>query len=1212
MFNSNIHARKKEFHVYNTNDLSLEAIGMCSYTQSSISGYLSRTTDEELKKYFNNESLNAIKDKLMGQIGSSFKEEPTILRFNKETKEYDLVTGASIFQTIEGVSVASTVSELLEKHNKVQYGSLTDGTVENIKEVVKNIQTSLSGCITFRPEFNVLGCPRSPQIKLYLKDRFANDNTRTIAQRGSPLIVDVPRRTTSVAYGARGTENAPQGVYQNQSEGGVDNPNNTVAAPLDIRYNSALGKWQGGTHQILARLLTDVDPAPINNLDLSSLDTGDASFYDPNSSNYISQFSTGMALPLSVESANPYQFGPNIIGCVDENGNLSNAKLEKILVVNRAARSFKKGDVVLCSHIDNEWIVQGFDAGTITKPKGKVGRWQFQKFIATHATFFKGYTTGNSEVGTNPDLIESKIRTRYYQDMLSAAGDSSSPYSPSSPHLDGSMNPLSDIAKLNLYITSNPLTDEILNDIIKLYDWQLKALAAPIPAYDNFYPYNCAQASIFDQLSSDMGGTNTFGTVIGRTVPDELTIDSDTGLSSQSNLPVFWGPAFPDGYSSQQVSSLKQSTFTRFDNPKTTPSGLPWIVTDPAGNESFPPQSPTSKIYFNGSNIDIFSTGTMIKNKALSLFATTTDGNAKQLPAEVALNGCLQSSTYAYPIEHIYVPKNVNTIDAYTQHLKGYNSIDTSHGAYARYNYLLNIITNNTGGKTDLTYKDIALSPVQPNKIQFSPLQLEFATSSLLTNDDAFSEVNQLIGDLKDLYDSSPSLSDLFGDFIGRNENLIPGGTSFKSYPNALARLPFYTLGDALYQDGKKANVLSKPIGSPFNKIDRSNIIGIIASKNRFSSSSNGSVTFTTRQMFGLGPKVTIAGGQGPQLTFLGAFLGWTDPGNPLQNNSIPQWGDVTRTDNYNSTGTTALHVRIFDQWPDAQTIYLGHCFSALHFNPITEVGPTGEFTKYRPNGVRQILKDRGEASQRWVDASDTSVDFRVPTYKNYNTVPHGTIFTINSETQYKNRTDILAPTAEWNINPIRRFALLTKGGFVYYRRVIGVNGSGEGQQSDGGANYVVGDIVNGDKGSKLKVTAVNDTGAITQANIIDGGQGFLPSDFTKCTINNRSDYCIIMSVSGGSGQGGKVYIKNLEVYYKLYYDTAPQERVGITRLTLPSYEGKKWAEGSLDTTVSLEGGNGKYDAFYFFHNDILHTLMGSTPFTAGNAQTVNLEISTG
>lgn len=1217
MFDSNIHARKKEFHVYNTSDIALEAIGMCSYTQSSISGYLSRQTDDELKKYFNDVPLDIIKNKLTGQIDSPFTEEPAIFRFNKETKEYDLVTGARIFETFDGTSVATTMNELLEKHNKVQYGSLDD---DNVVEVIKNVQTSLSGCITFRPYFVVLGCPREPQIKLYFKNRFNNDTNRTIAQRGSPFIVDIARRTTGQAHGQRGTENSPEGVYANQSEGGIDNPNNTIAAPMDIRYNSAMGKWQGGTHQILVRLLTDIDPAPFNLSDFDSLNTADTSFYDPNSSNYISQFTTGLGLPLSVENGNPHKFGPNIIGCVDSEGNLSNAKTEKILIVNRSARNFKKGDVVLCSHIDNEWIPMGFDAGSLSKPRGKIGKWQFQKFIALDSNFFKGYIKGNSELPTNPDIIESKIRTRYYLDMISDAGDNSSPYSSSSQHLDSLINDLTRIAKLNLYVSSNPLTDEILDDITKLDKWENDALSAPLPVYDNFYPYQCSQMTIFDQLSSTMGGTNSFGTVIGRTVPDELTRDAAIGTSYQSSLPTFWGPAFPDGYSSQQVSSLKQATFNKYNNPKTTPSGLPWIITDSNGNETLP-QVSTSKEYLGGNAINIFSSDTRIANKALNMFATTTDGNAKQLPAEIALNGCLQTSTYGYPIEHIYVPEDVNSIDFYSQHLSGYNIADTGRGGYTRYNYLLNVESATNNGKTDLTYKDIALSPLQPNKIQFSPLQLEFALSSFVSGSDEFSEILSNINTFKNLYDAPPGPLDLFGGFIERNKDLIPGGTRQRNFVEGnFGRIPFYNLGDS-YKDvspngpTQYANNLLSPIGSPFNKIKFSDVIGIVASKNKFSISANGSLTFKTSQYFGLSPKVTIVGGQGPQVTILGAFLGWTDSSNPLAQNSVEQWGDLTKTDNYDSTGTTALHVRIFDQWPDVQTIYLGHCFSVLHFNPIVPYNrggqSEGEYIQYRTNGVKQILKDKGEAGQRWVDAIESSVDFKVPTYKTGGYISLGTTFSYTTKEDYNSGINLIRPFSEWNINPIRRYALLTKGGFAYYRNVIGIDSA---NLFTGGSGYTKGDILTGTNNTKFEVTEVDGgTGAIVTFEILDRGFGFVPSDFTQYKDENDVIYYAIRSsVSGGSGRNAKIDISRLIVYSKLYYDPAPTQRSSIIRLTLPSYDGKKISEGSLETTVSLEGGTGKYDAFYFFHNDILHTLTNSTAFTAGFAQYVNLEIGAG
>lgn len=1225
MFDSNIHTRKKEFHIYNTDDISLEPIGMCSYTFSSISTYLSRQTDSELNKYFGQaeggfgNGLTEVKEKLTGMGGAeNFQEEPSILRFNKETKQYDFASGANIFKTLEGTSVANSIEELLEKHDKVQYGALDD---KDVKEVVKNIQTSISGCITFRPKFTVLGCPREPQIRLYLKDRFNNNTNRVIAQKGSPFVVDIGTRTTGQSYSPRA--DSPPGVYQNQSEGGVNNPNNTIAAPVDLRYNQSLGKWQGGTHQILVRLLTDIDAAPFNLFDFNSLNTADTSFYDPNSSNYISQFSTGQGLPLSVERGNPHQFGPNIIGCVDSEGNLSNAKLEKILVVNRSPRSFKKGDVVVCSHIDNEWIPIGFDIPTITKPKPKIGKWQFQKFIAFHSNFFKGYTRSNQELATNPNLIESKTRIRFYLDMMKT----NSQYTLTAQHLDSSLNDLDRIGKLNIYITDQSETDEELftKDID---NWETKAIVSQLPQYDNFYPYPCAQMTIFDQLSSTMGGTNVYGTVIGRTVPDAISNDPGLGFPLQYSLPTFWGPAFPDGYNSNQITNLRNTGFTRFANPKTNPQGLPWIIADSNGNESLDTFE-INKQYLDGQNINIFDLTNKLLDKKLGMFSDGDNDlrNANQLPAEVALNGCLQASTYGYPIEHIAVPEKVNSIDFYTKHLIGFNDSE-SINRYARYHYLLHVDSTSTNNKTDLSYKDISLTPLQPNRIQFSPLQLEFATSSLDTTSQRYDELTPQIGAFKSLYETPQDRDSFLGNkFIERNKTVSSsskiGSTVDRTYTVDLdsavkTYLPFHTLREFFYENTTTPSLLRDPVGSPFNKIESSNVIGIVASKNKFAATSDGSLTLTTSQYFGVGKRVSVAGGQVGALTLIGGFIAAQSPSNAIRQNGVPQWGDADRTDNYNSTGTTALHVRIFDQWPDAQTIYLGHCFSVLHFNPMPTPVPIGTYIRYRKNGVKQILKDKDEKTERWVDDIETSVDFRVPTDIGYNYIAKGTTYSYTTKAAYEAGIKTIAPISEWNINPIRRYALLTKGGFVYYRRVIGIllnSDSGltgdDTNVFDGGSGYKKGDIISGSNNVTFEVTSVGENDTISTIMVKNKGNGFLPSNFRELKDkNNKTVYAIRMSISGGSGSGAKIDISRLVVYDKIYRDEPPKEIAPITRLTLPSKLGEKVVEGSLQTNISLTGGTGKYDAFYFFHNDILHSQTFASVTTHGFNQFVNLEIS--
>lgn len=1194
MFNSNIHSKRKEFHLFASDEVSLTAIGLGNYTLISSSGYFSRTSDPSIKAYFDAEENNSIRDKLWCTTTSDL----SMLKFNKETLKYEMVTGSEIFRTDSGTLVASNLTEFIDKHRNYVLGRIPEGqkqVKDDIKEITQNIQTSLSGCLTFHPSYSVLGSIRNPLIRFFIRDKDNSDDSRQIAQKGSPVIVDIPRRATTSQYSYRGTEDSQIGVYQNPYEGGVDNPKNSIAAPLDLRYSPSAGRWQAGTHQILAKLVTDVDPAPSEEINVDSIQNGSPqNFYDPNNSLYFSKFTIGMALPLSVEAGNPHQFGPNFIGCPSG----TNPKIEKIMVVNRSGRGFKKGDTVLCSHIDNEWILQGFDAGSISKTKAtKIGKWSFQKYIVNSDNFFKDarYVSGDAITGfdayrnnISPDSYETKMRLKFYTNMFQGQGDSAGPSWSRASYLRSAGIDTNIIAKLNMYVDLS----------------EKDALAKSLPEKSTYdIDVNAAyyQSTVFDQLSSNFGGTNTYD-VIGRTnikysPSPTVNTEEDGYYPMQKSIPLFWGPVFPDGYSSAQISRLKANP-TQFD--------------------------PVSKIFLNnlnelnfsnGKSEDFFSRGKKTPSDANGsladsgnyIFADLSDGNARQLPAEVATNG--KKNAFGSPIEHP---------PAYSG-----NIVDCLHNyliSDQRYSWLSSLLFN---AQSKLVGFDdcYGLTPIKPNYIQFSPLQLEaslFTTAvSPKRESMEYTLFNSTINTyVKGLYKQDRDISFHSQKFYQRN-GLVRNGILISN--DNVDILATYKFGPYVKQP------TVAPLGGPNvmpkeNSTERGNLFGIVAAKNKFTAPANGSITLTTNNYFGLTPNVTIAGGQGPVVTVIGAFLSWSTGANPIRENANAQWGDRFREDKYDSYGTTALQVRIFDQWPDEQTVYDGRYFSILHFNPIPPSGEIGS-NIYE---VDYNIVDSGKAYvgtwtpdkvnvsyQRSVDKISTNVDFRVPTFMHPTSilfdntvVPTGYIIKESGVYNGNNLVGALRPQGQWRVNPIRRGALLTKGGFKYYKTDIGLNDS-DYVIVNPGSGYVVGDIINFPRNATIRVSSTIGTGGVGGFEILNSGTGFSTFDFVGSGVKPQG--------TDGTGRGALIYFRSGKVYSKLEYDLGPQERVGITRLSLPSNLGKEPAEGSLSTPLSLEGGTSNaYDAFYFMHNDILHTLLFETPFTPGFAQYIDLEIGAG
>ena len=1205
MFDSNMYNRSTEYHSYLTDDFSLQSIGMSSYTKISMSGYLD-ANNPDIREFFGN-NIDQARQSLLG-LASDLTEQLSILKFNPTTKEYELKQGNEIFQTDNGTSVATSLDDLLSKHNINEWGITTD---DDLTQVIKNIQSSYSGCITFRPSFTIapLSQTRTPLVKLYLKSKNNADTSRVLAQNNPPIIAAVPKRPTGASYGWQGTQNQPVGVYQKPSEGGNSNPANTVAAPIRLTYNSTIGEWESGTQQILARLLTDIDPAPLKPIpdDIDSIDPSD--FYTAESDYYLSQFTIGKALPLSLENANPHKCGPNMTA-ISNGGN----KKEKIQVVNRAPRSFKKGDVVICNHIDGEWIINGFDAGTVTTPKAnlKIGKWSFTKLLANADSFFKDdrcYTSGGADPQYNtnisPDRYETICRKKFYAHMHAGGGDSAAPaISNASISSLSNLNDLNRIARLNLHTPSaKPDLPYYVFDKID----EAVALLSPLVTkqeYDFKPSQKYVQATIFDQLGTHMGGLRDYN-LIGRT---NASIAPNGGADNlfeyQSQIPHFWGPVFPDGYSSQQTEKLKTA------RPMISLTGSPRLGYARDNGTSF-------LISENLDGSDVLSASTA-KNKTLDnknfMFSDTRDGNLLQLPAEVGTNGSL-SGNYASPIESLAtlmsIENSPNIIDGYASYFNN----------KSRYVWLANAADSG----------DIyGLSPIQPGKIQFSPLQLELATHAYLqTNPEAQGSDNYarlsnsfysyLASDVdKDLVNGT------WGDLLFRNSDYFP-----KMGPDTF-----------INGDGPLGGPDLLPDSDSSSGDEKSNFVGIIAAKNKFSAKN--AITFTTKQYFGL-PKVKqAAGGQLGGLTILpiGGGIGWIGPSNPSFTYGYPQWG--SSEDSYDSFGTTALHVRIFDQWPDEQTIYDPRYFSVLHFNPL----PMGSNVKsiIVDNGItfddNTWTPDKGVDSVRYKRSVDqienSAVDFRIPTYAHPTDVsidntpiPTGSIVTKDGV-----GGKAMRKPSEWRVNPIRRGQLLTKGGFRYYKRVVGVDVGVSIPVSESfasiasrGKGFTVGQkITTADKKIEIQVYSVNQEGGITAFLVNDKGEGLSVTDFkpshkikpdaTSTEFTTNGYKINISGQNGDSGSGAALVFKQGLVYDKLQYDPCPLESTnGPIRLTMSSNRGESAVEGEYTATVGLSSENnssGKYDAFYFFHNDILHTLLAPGIFAPGYGQYVALEISAG
>lgn len=347
-----------------------------------------------------------------------------------------------------------------------------------------------------------------------------------------------------------------------------------------------------------------------------------------------------------------------------------------------------------------------------------------------------------------------------------------------------------------------------------------------------------------------------------------------------------------------------------------------------------------------------------------------------------------------------------------------------------------------------------------------------------------------------------------------------------------------------------------------------SNIIGLTAAKTTVTKRGN-NINFSVRQNFGSLVNRQVSGGSGPTVTAIpiGVGLVWSTPGVDPSVRSYPTWG--SSQDDPSNFGTLALHVKVFDAWPENQTIFDPRYFGVLHFS-------AGQVGVPPTSGIPV--------------GGNSNVDFTIPTNIQGFPLSAGTPITDTSE---------LSPSPIKNT--IRRGQLLSGPGFWYYRHFIGLNGY---TIVDPGTGFEANKEITIAKGAIIIPTSSGPLSSFSfkQINTEDAkytarGTGVLPSDFSTVVEGNKVYRVSVPSTTAG----GKPAIINFTsgiVYTHLLRDAPPKEHTqGPTRLTDSSNRGNGnetrrmgpsgFVVGTKESTVGVtRNANNAYDCFFHFHND--------------------------
>lgn len=1195
-FKGILNEHSPKFSVITSEDPRMGLVGMGSYNVKSLTKVLNdKESQKEIVSALVDPCLPGEKDRERSELQSIadnlkkafIADDPGIemyyYKFDQTKNKYV----KAIF--------ADSLEELMNYWDKSQKDSTHINTNLTFKTTIRDIRNSLEGCLVFEPRY---GGTQFRKSRVFFRSINNYDDSREMVINGDPKISAIPRRPTGAKYDFARTQHIQLSGIDNTNDENKQyghigryrkNSNNaeisdqSVVSKLRLSYNKSLGYFESGTQSVIARLLDDLPSPPLKDINLDNADSIKFSdMYDVDANAFFGGFTTGFALPLTVHNGNPNTFGPNVIG------NKNQYKKERIRVVNRANASFSTGDIVMCSLIDNEWIVQGFGGSPaeLEEVTFSSGKWSFIKMIADSDAYFrddKWYSNGGQPQDNQyyrQDTYGTLLRQQFYFDL-------NNHYSTDESFTLAGINDVTLLSKLNAIILNT--VDEIIldNSLVDNLSNLENLNITPSRRY--------VQSTIFDQLGIHMGGNNTIGNVVGRTNwrnnPDTSQTFGRDLAEKATEVPLFWGPVFPDGYNTSQARRLVTQT----------------IISNPVGNVEFFGPPTTLDI------ISIKDTDNRHGNPKTYMFANQRDFSLSQLPAEVGLNAS-PSGEYGYPIESISLLGKIESENA--------GNLVNTFKTYINHDSRLSWLAN-SGNKNTSIYD---LKPNTTTQLDFIPLSFAMAGNS-----DKASTIQEYQGyNTFDMARSilQPDLADtphLWGNMLQREKLL----TSHEFLAKPGLGITSEILDKANFTNGLnlpwdkyiKNNAYNGPDATPYffsegvnGGSEGANLVGIVAAKNTFSMNAGGTINFETDYYIGLNGKNSVTGSAGnisviptiPPVTF--------GTGPTIRTFSIVQWG--TRDTRPIAMGHTSLYVKVFDHWPEKQTIYDARYYTPLYFCAgdlgssassisITADQYSGEWDVNLPASGYNTGELSNINYPRTVDEISHDIDFRVPTYGNpINDQIDNEIIPVNIKIDQYGTIEprqALRRQDEWRVNTICRGMMVSpEGGFKYYRRTIGLDISNI-TKIDSGNGFAIDDeiVVDQEKSIKIKVTATGDEGSIAEFILLDKGKDLFTTDFNReyTPVDNSGESLetisgYLLTIKSEVGKDASYMIHNGIIYDRIESTNYPKQHGSMLTLTPSSQDGSSgpiFGRKVSSLTIQEPSEDSLYDAFYYHVNDVTH-----------------------
>jgi hypothetical protein len=1157
------------FHSISTNDPVFAELGLSVFTVDEFLEVMKK--ERRLYHSSANSPQSLLDEWVMAAHVFVGPTSPSILHWDqtarkhklKEIRTYNVSNMSTSTPMLDGAT-GGTNSDI---YNTIymNWAMVTDNLpADNLnllrKIYIQDIKSSESGCVTWSPSelyYNPeadgfspaasgsASCIKTirPEFKLFLYDgERKRVNSRRAVGAGRPVFAATPETVDGQRFGYGATQNASSPGYNNFAsveQGGDANPNNSVAAEMDVFFNPTTGKWEGGTRQLLARMITDLPSAELTEFTQADHQKyKQADNYTFGGRSYTGYYNEGWAVPMSVHKGNPHLFGPVLQNTRCTEG----PEKRRLKVINRTPTDFTEGDIVMLTRLDNEWVAQEFrKTSTGQKFSFGVQGWSFLSFITNSDHYFKdarhyyegvreatqGAAVGggdNRQYGQviSPVGYESDFRDWYYGDIAKftgyalpgSTGPTAFPAWQLTDENTSEVNPMRDIAAINLGF----------DDLAHMHSGGFQLPDVKSSDRGHF------QITSFDFLAPHLGGVNKFGNVIGRTNIDYRPDGTTRPEGDQDKYYVFYpffGPIFTDGYRGTTGGDV---TLGNPQNAYANGRYAKAFMSDYAGGGGLAPTnfSEDKQNYGGPFSYTLPGAGGAPPTwKQIKGVTGTRLKLAKQMPADVMLNAS-PSGTNGRPLENLgFIQRyasmwgmsatggsvqqmcaffrrvNYTETTAGVQQLPG--TIIPGDGFQLRWNWLGTTGPKATNTNYFASYYD--KKPVNNQSITFMPLTAELVGSwdsytavenigspNRLTTYRATRNLHHASRNDIHIPKSPPTAAHPGGGTVGPYENYSfldamlmaqrcggPTAASPNPFPELVwshstqsigpAQSPNFTIpknhfghrpnwgnlswgipyDEYVYNPAENQNGVNLPWFGGTAVLPGNNqvadCVGVITAKCKVNISAN-AIAFTTDSYLGCNQAGTTTGGSTASSFYFFFGVGNFMSSGPTSGRT-PQWGSLK--DDIHSFGTTALHIRCFEQWPDDQTMFDPRYFAVKHFNPGLADDSLLSVHIDEVNGVPIVAQGgavppgdwkEGDAYIRDVDVMSYSTDFRIPTWGAWvesngklNTIDDNEVAARSGSAVVHKGTDF-RPADEWRVNPVSRGMMVP---FKCKKRTIGI-----------------------------------------------------------------------------------------------------------------------------------------------------------------------------